>query len=243
MTDQNPTPPPQPAAPQTVVNVNMANTNQARAAAVAAAPPQAPRAPVSAATAYVLFALGAGVLLLHRLYLDRPRKFWLFLFFFCALGATPIFLFGGELAGAALAYGAAPWLLLLAADLVRIPRWVREYNSLLEPPLGGTVAGERTGFPAVEAQASPLSPSVNSDLKTRLLRAAHRGGGTLTVTQAVMETAESFEAIEACLGDMVQAGYVDVDNQPESGVIVYVFPELVGRPIHRDPQPRQEIAE
>ena len=240
MTDQNPTPTPQPAAPQTVVNVTMANTNQARASAVAGAPPQAPRAPVTAGTAYVLFALGAGVLLLHRLYLDRPRKFWLFFFFFCGLAATPIFLFGGELAGAALAYGAVPALLLLAADLVRIPRWVREYNSLLEPP--PAPAGERTAPPAAAALASPPSPSAGSDLKTRLLRAAHRAGGTLTVTQAVMETAESFEAIEACLRDMVQAGYVDMDNEPGSGVIVYVFPELVGRPIHRDPQAQREIA-
>ncbi len=29
---------------------------------------------------------------------------------------------------------------------------------------------------------------------------------------------------------MVSAGYVDVDNEPDSGVVVYVFPELVGRP-------------
>ena len=38
-------------------------------------------------------------------------------------------------------------------------------------------------------------------------------------------------AVEEVLGEMVAKGYVDVDNVPQSGVIVYRFPELTG-PFH-----------
>jgi hypothetical protein len=59
-----------------------------------------------------------------------------------------------------------------------------------------------------------------------LLNAAMREGGTLTVTQAAMITGWSFEEAEKLLREMVASGYVDVGNEPESGVIVYYFPEL-----------------
>ncbi len=68
------------------------------------------------------------------------------------------------------------------------------------------------------------------DLRTLLLHEAQRGDGKLTVTQGVLATGMDWERVEGCLGEMVQAGYVDVDNEPHSGVIVYVFPELIGRP-------------
>ena len=45
-----------------------------------------------------------------------------------------------------------------------------------------------------------------------------------------METGMDWKRVEKCLRKMVSAGYVDVDNEPDSGVIVYVFPELAGRP-------------
>jgi hypothetical protein len=59
-----------------------------------------------------------------------------------------------------------------------------------------------------------------------LLNAALREGGTLTVTQAAMITGWSFEEAEKLLREMVASGYVDVGNEPDSGVIVYYFPEL-----------------
>lgn len=75
---------------------------------------------------------------------------------------------------------------------------------------------------------APVAPP--KDLRTLLLHEAHRGDGRLTVTQGVMATGMDWERVETCLRDMVQAGYVDVDNEPGSGVIVYVFHELAGRP-------------
>jgi hypothetical protein len=63
-----------------------------------------------------------------------------------------------------------------------------------------------------------------------LLDAAMREGGKLTVTQAAMITGFSFQEAEQLLREMVMSGYVDVGNEPESGVVVYYFPELQGRP-------------
>jgi len=62
-----------------------------------------------------------------------------------------------------------------------------------------------------------------------LLDAAMREGGKLTVTQAAMITGYSFQQAEQLLREMVASGYVDVGNEPESGVIVYLFPELQAR--------------
>ena len=86
----------------------------------------------------------------------------------------------------------------------------------------------RAAQPTITAAAPP--PQKPKDLRTLLLHVAHRGDGKLTVTQAVMETGMDWKPIERCLRKMVRAGYVDVDNEPDSGVVVYVFPELVGRP-------------
>ena len=213
MTDQNPTPTPQPAAPQTVVNVNMANTNQARAeatakAAAVAAPsakPSAPPAPkIKSLLAAYLYLAVTGLAAWHRFYLGRPAIIWL----------------AGVLGQTALAIGTGNPLFLwgvaamLAADVVEIPGWVRQSNKTTRAALGTAKAKKKE----------------EKDTRTLLLQEAHRGDGKLTVTQGVLATGLDWDRVEGCLRDMVQAGYVDVDNEPGSGVIVYVFPELAGRP-------------
>lgn len=69
-------------------------------------------------------------------------------------------------------------------------------------------------------------PSDEGELMRRLLEEAEERGGSLTVTQGVAATGLSFEKVEETLGDMVASGYVDVDNHPESGVVLYRFTEL-----------------
>ncbi|MEM9266703.1 MAG: TM2 domain-containing protein [Cyanobacteria bacterium P01_F01_bin.13] len=64
-------------------------------------------------------------------------------------------------------------------------------------------------------------------LMVKLLRLANLHGGQVTVTQAVLETGESFETIEKELTAMVKSGYADVTNRLDSGVVVYEFPELM----------------
>lgn len=73
-----------------------------------------------------------------------------------------------------------------------------------------------------------LPPSAPLNLQQKLLKAAMDSGGELTVSQGVLATGKTFEEIEKALNAMTDKGYVDVDNAPGSGVIVYRFPELVG---------------
>ena len=70
---------------------------------------------------------------------------------------------------------------------------------------------------------SPPEPTITQ----RLLQAASKYGGTLTVTQGVAETGLSFKEVEEQLTEMLVAGYVDVDNEPTTGVVIYRFPELL----------------
>jgi TM2 domain-containing membrane protein YozV len=72
----------------------------------------------------------------------------------------------------------------------------------------------------------PLPP--RQTVQQSLLRAAQQNGGALTVTQGVVATGMTFEQVEESLREMVAKGYVDVDNAPDSGVVVYRFPELAG---------------
>ncbi len=62
-----------------------------------------------------------------------------------------------------------------------------------------------------------------NQLMTQLLRAAQAKGGRLSVTQGVMETGASFSDVEMTLKEMVRSGYVQVSNDPETGVVVYEF--------------------
>lgn len=79
---------------------------------------------------------------------------------------------------------------------------------------------------AAPAPPAPLAP--RQTVQQSLLKAAQRNGGALTVTQGVVATGLTFEQVEEALREMVAKGYVDVDNAPDSGVVVYRFPELAG---------------
>ncbi len=72
---------------------------------------------------------------------------------------------------------------------------------------------------------TPPAASPGSVLQS-LLRAAEKNGGSLSVTQAVAATGLPFNEAERVLREMVADGYVDVDNAPGTGVVIYRFPEL-----------------
>jgi hypothetical protein len=97
-------------------------------------------------------------------------------------------------------------------DLITLRRQVDEANMLEEAR-------------AMRAAGAPHKPSPEQ----LILRAAMKEGGKLTVTQAAMITGWSFQEAEGYLRELVKSGYVDVGNEPESGVVVYYFPELRGR--------------
>lgn len=63
-------------------------------------------------------------------------------------------------------------------------------------------------------------------LRLRLLEAAMVRGGALSVTEGVAATGAGFEEVEQTLRGLVEAGYVDVDNRPGTGVVIYRFTEF-----------------
>ena len=101
-------------------------------------------------------------------------------------------------------------------DLLLIPGMAEERTRKI---YGGTVA-------TFDTPALVTPPPPKESLQKRLLKLAQAHGGRLSVTRAVLETDESFEAVEQQLKQMVKSGYADVTNDPQSGVVVYEFPEL-----------------
>ena len=226
MTDQPTTTPP------TIVNVHLDNTNYATAAATAQAS-AVPAARKSVLVAYLALAFGwlVGV---HRFYLRRSPGRWLLFMWISTLFPRGLSLLAGS---------------------------SRRFSFCSSSP-SSTPSSFPVGFAVTTASgrrrslgvASPTTPSAwaaaaspgeavapptarPKDLRTRLLRAAHRGDGRLTLTQPVMETEADFDEVELALHALVTAGHIDVDNDPDSGVVLYLFPELVGRPRLGDPAP------
>ncbi len=108
-------------------------------------------------------------------------------------------------------------------DLVRMKRLIRDANireGYLPHPRW---AGELSRL-AHQRIAPPEAPE--KSLRHQLLEAAMALGGELSVTEGVAATGASFENVENTLNELQQTGYVDIDNRPDSGVIVYRFTEL-----------------
>ncbi|MDJ1183168.1 NINE protein [Roseofilum casamattae] len=110
-------------------------------------------------------------------------------------------------------------------DLLLIPNMVDEYNIKYRLKHGLSPAG----VPLNRGIASEVMPTTQapSDPKVQLLRAAAARGGQISVTQAVIDTGLEFEEVEQLLMQMLKTGYASIDNHPDTGVVVYVFPELM----------------
>ncbi len=170
-------------------------------------------------TSYLLWMLGflgfAGV---HRLY--NRRIFTGLLWFF-----TAGFLGIGQF-----------------IDLFIIPGMVEEHNARLmfkrmfrnsqngdRPRHGYASHSEPSGgdqpFPDHRAEAE--SGDRHNTLMIKLLHAAEKRGGKLSVTQGVIDTGYSFADVESTLREMVKTGYIAVSNDPVSGVVMFDFIELL----------------
>lgn len=155
--------------------------------------------------AYLCWAAGfLGVAGLHRFYNGKVKTgiLWLLTLGFCGIGQL--------------------------IDLFLLPRMVEEHNrrrgeSASPPvqPVSPTVLTTYPRFPLLQ-----LFPKHSEPLRVKLLQVAHSQGGKLSVTQGVWATGASFQEVEATLGEMMKAGYVSIDNDPETGIILYDFHEL-----------------
>ncbi len=116
-------------------------------------------------------------------------------------------------------------------DLVLIPGMVEEHNTKYQEKYGISPYGTQTR-PVIqrvvtrELAAPPTIAPDRDRLTVKLVRAAEARQGKLTVTQAVMDTEVSFAEVEVALRGLVKTGYVDVYNDPDTGVVMYDFREL-----------------
>jgi hypothetical protein len=105
-------------------------------------------------------------------------------------------------------------------DLFRMKGLVRDANvreGYLPHPRYARLLEREPAIPAVP----PAKP-----LRQRLLESAIRHGGAISVTQGVADTGATFHEVEEELSELLSTGYVDVDNAPGTGVVVYRFTEL-----------------
>ncbi len=119
-------------------------------------------------------------------------------------------------------------------DLVRIPRLLRRARRKRreEQLLAAMGAGGQAVYGGVPVgqhlEQGPARKKKPQDLRHQLLVAAEAKGGKLTVAQAALATGKGFDEVEETLRKMLTEGYVDVDNVPETGVVMYRFPGLEG---------------
>ena len=91
--------------------------------------------------------------------------------------------------------------------------------------IGGMLPGTRSPSILEKVVRSFLKDS-GKDLMHQLLDVARTKGGAISVTDGVQATGKSFKKVEKTLNRMLKSGYVDVGNDPETGVVVYTFREL-----------------
>ena len=181
---------------QTVVNVNLT---------APMATGVLPVAPKSTGAAFV-FWFFLGTFGAHRFYLNRPHAKTMLIL--NLVGWATVLLFVGFAVLAAVGI----WAMV---DVFALQKWVATHNA---------GAASIVGVSPVPIETKPVQQP--QDLSTQLLSEAKQRGGRLSVTQGVMATGKTFEDVEECLQGMLASGYVDVDNDPDSGVVVYVFGEM-----------------
>lgn len=170
-------------------------------------------------TAYVLWLGGLlGFSGLHRIYNGEIRTGILWLFTMGLFGV-------GQL-----------------ADLVLIPKMVETHNARLsdrfsgfhsDPTLSARIElvsmpqksqlGAAKSSPLVDLASAPISQGAAI---VKLVKAAESRGGRISVTQGVIATGLGFSEVETLLKEMLKSGYVEIGNDPETGVILYEFKEL-----------------
>jgi len=115
-------------------------------------------------------------------------------------------------------------------DLFLIPGMVDEHNTKLRARRGllpAAIVDQPAIHRVIVEAATPAAPSISPDQRViKLVKAAAARGGKITVTQAVMDTETGFAEVQAILKDLLRTGYVEVNNDPETGVVVYEFKEL-----------------
>jgi TM2 domain-containing membrane protein YozV len=140
---------------------------------------------------------------LHRFYLGRPLSGLLYFFTFGLFGVGQI------------------------VDLILLPGMVAEANT---KHAALRALAERRALQAAGLRQLPAAPGAvletPEQFRVKLVQAAAKYGGTLTVTQGVLATGKPFAEVESELDSMAKSGYVDITNDEKTGMVVYNFGQL-----------------
>jgi len=173
--------------------------------------------------AYLLWLLGGPFFGLHKFYLGRPF-----------MGLLYIFTWSGLFLGWIVDFFTLPHQVQMANFLLQhqyerpssaVRRELEHLRQFLYKQLAGDPdAATPTWRESLKAKVKPRF--TDDELMLQLLRAAQKHGGRLSVTQGVIETGVAFGDVERVLQSMLKSNYVYLDNDPATGVVVYVFKEL-----------------
>ncbi len=112
-------------------------------------------------------------------------------------------------------------------DLFLIPDMVDEAEARLKLKAGVSSFGIPLDLPVTTSQVyQSAKKEETKPLNLRLLKAAEKNGGKISVTKGVLETEATFEEVETTLKEMMRSGYVSIDNDPHNGAVIYHFHEL-----------------
>ncbi|MDY6936801.1 MAG: protein kinase [Cyanobacteriota bacterium] len=101
---------------------------------------------------------------------------------------------------------------------------VDEYYDKMRGKLGVSATGVPLSANAAETEV--IGEPQRERQRQKILKVARERGGTLSVTQAVMDTGMSFAEVEGLLDEMENLKYISVEHHPTTGIAIYHFPNL-----------------
>ncbi|PSB27446.1 hypothetical protein C7B69_10850 [filamentous cyanobacterium Phorm 46] len=110
-------------------------------------------------------------------------------------------------------------------DLLLLTNMVDEHNASFRGKLGVSPEGMAL-YPVSGAIASTYPKQTPEQLGLKLLKAAYTKNGRLSVTQGVMATGATFAEVEEAFTAMLKTGYLSIENDSVTGVVIYHFHEL-----------------
>ena len=80
----------------------------------------------------------------------------------------------------------------------------------------------------IKAKEKPLEggQAIADSSIAKLVKVAESKGGSLSITEGVIATGLDFTEVEALLNKLLKTDYVEIGNDPETGVVIYRFREL-----------------
>lgn len=115
-------------------------------------------------------------------------------------------------------------------DIFLIPSMVTENElkkkNIAQSPVIYNFPSPQVPEPSSSFSNTPNKPLTQSQMMILLTRAAEKRGGTISLTQAVLDTDKSYEEVQATLDRMIKLGYIIPGNDPDKGFVVYHFLEL-----------------